>query len=189
LLGPVRHALSVHIPTVVISSPLALPPGHGLSYILNDDEEMGRLAAMRMGTVLKGKGKIAMVGLTTRHTGIRLRARAFEADLNRDFPGIRIVARGQGSVNVGEVQQGVEEILIQHSDVKAILALDAISSRGTLSALRSGGKTASVKLLGCDQDLDLTFSVRQGEMDSIIAENSNEMRPGRPDSHRARITR
>jgi ribose transport system substrate-binding protein len=175
LLGPVRRALSAHIPTVVISSPLPLPPGHGLSYILNDDEEMGRLAASRMGTVLKGRGKVAMVGLTTSHTGIRLRARAFEEGLDRHFPGITIVARGKGSPNVGEVQQAIKEILMQHPDVKAILALDAISSRGALAALRSGGKIGSVHVVGCDQDLDLMFSVRLGEMDSVIAENSNEM--------------
>jgi hypothetical protein len=45
LTGSVRQALSKHIPTVVIRSSLPIPPGQGLSYILNDDQETGRRAA------------------------------------------------------------------------------------------------------------------------------------------------
>jgi ribose transport system substrate-binding protein len=63
LVGSVRQALSKHIPTVVIRSSLPIPPGRGLSYILNDDHETGRLAATRLGTLL-AEGQVAVLGLT-----------------------------------------------------------------------------------------------------------------------------
>jgi ribose transport system substrate-binding protein len=57
LVAPVREVLASRIPTVVIRSPLSISPTDGLSDILNDDEEMGRIAAMRIGTLLRGKAK------------------------------------------------------------------------------------------------------------------------------------
>jgi ribose transport system substrate-binding protein len=175
LVGPVRHAMSQQIPTVVISSPLPIPPGHGLSYILNDDQEMGRLAAMRVGTLLKGKGTVGIVGLATQTMNIMVRARAIEAALSINFPQISIVAREQGSPNIAELQQIAREMLVKYPRLDAILALDPIATTGSLDELRAEGKAGSIKLIGCDQDTDLMFFVRQGEVDSIIIQNTNEM--------------
>ena len=63
VLSPVRHALSLGIPVVIVSSPLSLPADSRLSYILNDDEKAGELAAHRLGGLLCGKGSVAIVGV------------------------------------------------------------------------------------------------------------------------------
>src|SRR5215475_10220460 len=81
LVGSVRQALSRHIPTVVIRSSLPVPPGQGLSYILNDDPATGRLAADRIGTLLRGRGKVAVLGLDGSGPTSLERARAFEIEL------------------------------------------------------------------------------------------------------------
>lgn len=175
LVGPVRHAMSQQIPTVVISSPLPIPPGQGLSYILNDDQEMGRLAAMRVGALLKGKGTVGIVGLASREMNVMVRARAFEAALNGNFPRISIVAREGGSPTMAELHQIAREMLVNYPHLDAILALDSVATMGTLDQLRDQGKARSIKLIGCDQDWDLMFFVRQGDVDSIIVQNTNEM--------------
>jgi len=175
LVGAVRRAMSQQIPTVVISSPLPIPPGNGLSYILNDDQEMGRLAAMRVGMLLKGRGTVGIVGLATKVMSIMIRARAFEAALSSNFPQISVVAREEGSPNIAELQQIAGQMLVNYPQLDAILALDPVATTGTLDQLRALGKTGSIKLIGCDQESALMFFVRQGEVDSIIIQNSNEM--------------
>src|SRR5258708_31166414 len=77
LISPVRRALSRDIPTVIMHSPLSLPAGGKLSYILNDEEEAGRRAAARVANKLKRKGKIALLGINPDILGISLRARVF----------------------------------------------------------------------------------------------------------------
>ena len=67
---PVRDVIARGIPTVVISSPLAIPPGGKLSYILNDEDETGRLAAERIGSILHGEGSVAILGIDPDVTGI-----------------------------------------------------------------------------------------------------------------------
>src|SRR5882762_4696551 len=97
LIAPVRRALNREIPTVVIGSPLPIPAGGNLMYILNDDEEGGRIAAQRVARLLNGHGAVALLGIDPDITGIMIRARAFEECLARNSPGIRIVEKRMGT--------------------------------------------------------------------------------------------
>src|SRR5579872_2577269 len=70
LLTVVREAQASHIPVAIIHSPLAIPVGEGLSYVVNDDEEMGQLAADRVGNMLGGRGTVAMIGIDPNSNGV-----------------------------------------------------------------------------------------------------------------------
>ncbi len=61
LISPVRRALAHRISTVIIASPLPIPAGGDLSYILNDDQEGGQMAAKRVGELLRGHGTVAIL--------------------------------------------------------------------------------------------------------------------------------
>jgi ribose transport system substrate-binding protein len=135
---------------------------------------MGRLAAARVGLLLNGKGTVGMVAMETVEMNTMTRARSFEAALNANFPNISIAASGPIS-NIAELQQTTAEMLANHPHLDAILALDGVAATGTLDELRALGKTKSVKLIGCDQTENLMFFIRQGDVDSIIIQNSNEM--------------
>ena len=177
LVGSVRHALSRKIPIVLISSSLSVPPGKGLSYILNDEHEMGRLAALRVGMLLKDKRKatVGIVGLERDAMSNIVRAQSFESALHAKFPQISIVARETGSSNIAELQQVTRQMLIDNPRLDALLSLDVVATTGSLSVLRAMRKMGSLKLIGCDQDQDLILFLRQGEIDSIVVQDSNEM--------------
>jgi ribose transport system substrate-binding protein len=66
-------------------------------------------------------------------------------------------------------------MLLDYPHLDAILALDTVATLGSLEQLRVQGKAGSIKLIGCDQDTELMFFLRQGEVDSIIIQNTNEM--------------
>jgi ribose transport system substrate-binding protein len=175
LVGSVRQALSKRIPTVVIRSSLPIPPGKGLSYILNDDRETGRLAARRVGTVLGGKGQVALLGLDPSGPRSVLRARAIEEELAKSFPRVSVVDKRSGSSNTAEVQQIAQEILNDGPNLDAIIALDVTATEGTWAALSALGKGRGVKLIGCEQEVDLMAGIRHGDIDSIVVENTYEM--------------
>ena len=175
LVGSVRQALSMHIPTVVIRSPLPIPPGGGLSYILNDDQETGRLAAARIGKQLVGKGQIAVLGLDPSGPRSIVRARAIESELAKNFPEIAIVEKRVGSSNTAEVQQIAQEIFMEHPGLDAIITLDVTATEGTWAALTALGKGKRIKLIGCGQEVDLMAGIRHGDIDAIVVENTYEM--------------
>ena len=173
LMTLVRRAVSSGIPTIIVGSPLPLKPGGNLSYILSDDDEAGRMAAMRMGSILNGKGSVAILGVDPDIAGILDRTRSFELTLAQQFPGIRIAEKRMGSFNVPYEQQTAEEVLVANPNLDAILAVTADSTRGAYSALSELRRTGTVKLIGCDQDLLLPLTT--GEIDAVIAEDTYQM--------------
>jgi len=60
LLRPVEEAKRAGIPTVIFDSALA-DPTQAVSYVSTDNGKGGRLAAKRMGDVLKGRGTVLML--------------------------------------------------------------------------------------------------------------------------------
>jgi len=173
LMVPVRDVVARGIPTVVISSPLAIPPGGKLSYILNDEDETGRLAAERIGSILHGAGSVAILGIDPDVTGIIHRARAFEADLTASFPRIKIVDERTGGFNITEAQEITDDVLTRNPKIDAILALNSSATRGAFIALENTHRLGRIKLVACEQELIPPLVT--GEIDSIIVENTYEM--------------
>jgi ribose transport system substrate-binding protein len=173
LMVPVRNLVARGIPIVVISSPLPIPPGGKLSYILNDEEETGGIAAERIGVILQGKGTVVVLGIDPDITGIVNRTQAFETHLAVKFPGIRIVDERTGGFNIAQAQEVAEDVLAKNPHLDAILALNSSATRGAFLALQARGQLRKIKLVACEQEL--IPPLVSGEIDSIIVENTYEM--------------
>ncbi len=174
LIMPVRRALAHGIPTVIIGSPLPIPAGGNLSYILNDDEEGGRLAAQRVAMLLKGHGTVALLGINPDIRGIMIRARAFEQFAAQSYPGIHIVEKRIGSFNAPHEQQVAEETLRAHPDLDAIVALMSTTIDGTLHALDNAPGRHAVRVVGFDSGGPPLLDQRNS-LDCIIQEDVRSM--------------
>ena len=173
LMVPVRNVVARGIPTVVISSPLPIPPGGKLTYILNDEEATGRLAADRIGQILSGKGTVAVLGVDPDVSGIVERTHAFEASLGSLYPGIHIVEERAAGFNIAEAQDIAEDVLARNPHLDVFLALNSATTRGAYLALQHRGLLKKVKLVACEQEL--VPPLVTGEIDSIVVENTYEM--------------
>jgi len=173
LRSPIRRVLAKGIPVVVIDTELGIPPGPKLSYVLNDEETGGRIAARRIGFILHGQGNIAIVGIQPELKSNILREHAFESTLGREFPNIHVVARKLGLSSVPQEQRSAEELLSGNASVDAIVALSLAATRGTYYALSEISKAGVVKLVGFDQDL--IPPIRDGGIDSVVVQNTYEL--------------
>lgn len=171
LISPVRSALAQGIPTVIISSPLAMPPGGHLFYLLNDEEKGGELGAERVSVILHHHGKVAILGIDPDISGIMTRARSLEETLARTAPRIQIVTNTIGSFNVPHEQQMAEETLKAHPDLDVIVALTSISAHGAFYALASSGNT-HVKVI-CYDPNETTFD--NPSLDSFVLQDTRSM--------------
>lgn len=172
LITPVRRALAHGLPIVIIGSSIPIPPGGKLSYILNDEEEGGRIAARRIALLLHGHGLVAVLGINPDITGIMIRARSFEQYLVQNFPEIHIVEKRIGSFNVPHEQQVAEETLKANPELDAIVTLMWASTRGAISTIDSNPGNRSVKVVGFDPD-ELPFG--SVSLDSVVVQNTREM--------------
>ena len=170
---PIRRVLAKGIPVVVIDTELGIPSGPNLSYVLNDEESGGRIAARRIGSILHGAGNIAIVGIQPELKSNTVRERSFESTLSREFPGIRVVVRRRGLASVPQEQHSAEELLSGTTSIDAIIALSLAATRGTYYALAEFSRAGVIKLVGFDQDL--IPPIRDGGIDSIVVQNTYEL--------------
>ena len=174
LISPVRRALAHGVPTVIIGSPLPIPAGGNLSYILNDDREAGQMAAMRVGGLLRGHGTVTILGMDPDVTGTLIRARAFERYMAQNYSGIQIADRRMGSYNVPHEQQVAEDTLRAHPNLDAIVDLMSPSVDGTLSALNSSPARHGIKVIGFDLS-GLPSFARNPNLDCVIQADTRSM--------------
>ncbi|HZL55644.1 MAG TPA: sugar ABC transporter substrate-binding protein [Bryobacteraceae bacterium] len=105
MLAPLRRAVDGGLPVVVVSAPLDLPAGGKLSYIVNDDEKMGELAAAEIARLIHGKGSIALVGIARVAPGVMGRVRSAENVFAGRFPDIHIVSRLPGAFDAARTEE------------------------------------------------------------------------------------
>jgi ribose transport system substrate-binding protein len=172
LITPVRRAMAGGLYTVIVSSPLPVSPGGDLSYILNDDEAGGRIAAQRAALILHGHGSVAVLGINPDIDGIMVRARSFEQFMTRNYPDIHVVDKRMGSFNVPHEQQIVEETLKANPEVDLIVALMWATTRGAMSTIDSAPSNHQVKVIGFDPD---AMAFTSPSLDSVIVQNTREM--------------
>jgi ribose transport system substrate-binding protein len=168
---PIQRAASAGIPVIVLGADLGIRSPN-IAYVLNDDELGGRLAARKIGEILHGKGKLAVMGIDLSRSISVVRDHAFEQELAARFPDIQVVQRTHGSTNLFEEQQSAENLLSLNGYLDAIVALSSFATWGAFYALDARHPTHKIHLVGFDQDL--TLPVRNGEIDAIVAVKAND---------------
>jgi ribose transport system substrate-binding protein len=172
LITPVRRALAHGLPIVIISSSIPVLAGDNLFYILNDEEEGGRIAARRVAKLLHGQGTIAILGINPDVEGIMERAHSFDHFLAQNDPGIHVVERHMGSFNVPHEQEVAEEALEAHPDLDAIVTMMWPSARGAMSTIDNNPGKFKAKVVSFDPE-DISFT--SPSLDSVVVQNTRAM--------------
>ena len=172
LIAPVRRALARGIPTVIVGSPLPLPAGENLSYILSDEETGGRVAAQRVAELLHGRGSVAVLGMNPDIAAIMIRTRSLELFLAQHYPNIHVIKK-MGSFDFLHEQQMAEETLKANPEVKVIVGMMWASARAAISAVEETPGFGETKVIAFDPDGVPPFDI--GRVDSVIKQDTRTM--------------
>ncbi len=170
---PLNRTIQAGIPVVIVGTDLGLAPNEHLSYVLNDEQAGGQLAARRIGKILQGQGAVAILGINKKLSSNAERARSFENTLASEFPAIHVVFRSLALPTVSQEQQVAERMLTKGPPPDAILALSEHATRGAFFALIESKRTRAIHLVGFDQN-ELA-PIRTGEIDAVIIQDTYEM--------------
>lgn len=171
----IQRAVSSGIPVVITGSEIPLAPKPGLSFVLNDADAMGQLAAERTNEILEGKGNIAILGSDALSPGSMERSDAYENALHHIAPRINIAAKQAGSFSFGQAELASEQMIRANPRLSVIFALGIDETRGAVAAVHSMQRENHIRIIGCDQTLDLLFLLRRGDIDSLVVENTRVM--------------
>jgi ribose transport system substrate-binding protein len=143
LVKPVEEAISRKIPVVIIDS--GLESNRITSYIATDNYNGGVLAGRRLGTLLKGQGKIILLRYAIGSASTEEREKGFTETLAKEFPKITYLSDTEyaGPTSDTAQQKGQNLVTRYRAQVSGIFCPNESSTVGMLRALEGAGLLAS----------------------------------------------
>ena len=172
LVAVVERAARERIPVAIFDS--GIDTEQRITYVATDNAEGGRLAARRLGEILGGKGKVAVIGFMPGSASTMEREQGFQDEIAKRFPQMSVVAMQFGMADRAKAMAATENVLTAHPDLAGLFADNESSSSGAVQALKSR-KPRAVKLVAFDASDQLIADLRAGWIDSLVVQNPFKM--------------
>ena len=171
LVSVVNRAADRKVPIVIFDS--GLDTDRFVAQVATDNYKAGQIAGERMGAVLNGTGKVAIVATKPGAASTEAREKGFEDVIQRKYPGIRILDKRFGMALVAQSLLVTENVLTAHPDLDGIFSSNESTSIGAAQALRSRPRKA--KLVGFDWSPTLLDDLKSGLIDSLVIQDPFRM--------------
>jgi ABC-type sugar transport system substrate-binding protein len=163
----------VEQPIVNVDSPIdrkaAKKAGlHIRTYVGTNDFEAGRVAGAGMASLLRGAGSVAVIGGPPRNANSDLRLNGFASGVKRT--NVRIVQRAYADYERTKAQLAAERILRAHPGIRGFFAVNDLMALGIADALRAGGKTGTVAIIGVDGIPEALDAIRTGAVTATVSQ-------------------
>ncbi|HYZ84066.1 MAG TPA: substrate-binding domain-containing protein [Bryobacteraceae bacterium] len=171
MVGVVDRAARQKIPVIIFDS--GVDTDSYVSQVATDNYAAGQLAADRMGKVLNGKGKVAIVAVQVGAASTMAREKGFEDRIKSAYPGIQIVDKRYGEADFAKSLRAAENLLTGYPDLAGLFASNESSAVGAAQAVKSRG--SKVKLVGFDSGPTLEADLKAGVIDSLVVQHPFQM--------------
>lgn len=173
LVSVVQRATKQGIPVSIFDS--GLDSQDYVSFVATDNYAGGQIAGRRLGQLLGGKGKVAIIAVVPGSASTTERERGFEETVQKEFPAIQVVAKQYGMSDRARSMTVSEDILTAHPELDGIFASNESSAVGAAQALKSRNLAGKVKLVGFDSSPSLIDDLKNGTIDSLVVQNPYRM--------------
>jgi len=171
MVSVVERAAAQKIPVVIFDSPV--DTDKFVSQVATDNYAAGKMAAERVGALLKGKGKIFIVACQVGAASTMAREQGFEDKIKEAFPDIKILDKRYGMSEVAPSRTVAENMLTAYPEAQAVFASNESSSVGAALALKARKSTA--KMVGFDFGPTLEEDMKLGVIDSLVVQHPFKM--------------
>jgi len=141
------------------------------TFVATDNYRGGVIAARRMGQILGGRGKIIVVKYMPGSASTTNRENGFIDTITKEFPEIEIVDTKYGMDTVETALQATEDLLTKNPALDGLYACNASTAVGAIQGLRSQGRVGKIKMVGFDTESALLDGLKEGIIDSLVAQN------------------
>jgi ribose transport system substrate-binding protein len=176
LVRPVEEAARAGIPTVIFDSALETP-NPAVSFVATDNEQGGRLAAIRMGEVLDGAGTVLMLRYQEGSAATEDRERGFLEELAVRAPGITVISSDQYAGATRDTAKRASENLLNRfgARIDGVFTPNESSTAGMLLALQDIGRAGDIAFVGFDYSSSFLEPLRRGELQGFVVQHPVNM--------------
>lgn len=147
LAGVVEKAAKAKIPVIIIDS--ALDSDSITSFIATDNKAAGRTVAKKFIEISGGKGNLAIMNFVKGSASADEREEGFMEVIGK-YPDVKVVAKEYCFSDSTLSSELTRKILNEHSDINAIVGLNAMATEGVARIIQSLGLESKVKIVGFD---------------------------------------
>lgn len=170
LVPPLRDATARKIPVVIVDSGIAWDGR--VSFVATDNVAAGAVAARRLGELLSGKGKVAMMRYQEGSASTADRERGFLEALRKDFPALEVVSENQyGGATTESAYKTAENLLVKLPDLEGVFCPNESTTFGMLRALEDAKRTKKVRFVGFDASAKLIAALDQGDIQGLVVQD------------------
>jgi ribose transport system substrate-binding protein len=139
LVEPVEAAIAKGIPVLVFDS--ALESNKSVSYVATNNYHGGVLAAQRLGSVLRGEGRVILLRYAVGSESTEQREKGFTDTLTKEFPKVVLISDSEYAGPTSDsAQQKAQSLVTRYrGQVDGIFCPNESSTFGMLRALDSAG--------------------------------------------------
>ncbi|HBY61747.1 MAG TPA: sugar ABC transporter substrate-binding protein [Solibacterales bacterium] len=171
LVAVVERAAKAGIPVAIFDS--GIDTEQRLTYIATDNTEGGRMAARKLGEILGGTGKVAVIGFMPGSASTMEREFGFEDEMKKKHPGVTLLGV-QFGMGRSKAMSITENILTAHPDIDGLFADNESSTAGAVQALKSRN-AKSVKLVAFDASDQILSDMKAGWIQALVVQNPFKM--------------
>mgnify|MGYP003874998731 CR=1 FL=1 len=172
LVAVVERAAKAGIPVAIYDS--GIDTDQRITYVATNNEEGGRMAARRLGEILGGKGKVAVVGFMPGSASTMEREFGFQDEIKKLYPKIEILGVQFGMADRAKAMAITENLLTAYRDIAGLFADNESSTAGAVQALKSRN-AKHVKLVAFDSSDQIIAELKAGWIDSLVVQNPFKM--------------
>jgi len=173
LVTVIDKAKKENIPLTIFDS--AADTQNYVSFVATDNYAGGQMGARRIGELLKGKGKVALMANIPGGASTLDRERGFEETIGKEFPGIKIVAKQFGMADYTHALGVAEDILTANQDLQGLFASNESSAVGAAQAIKARRLSGKLVMVGFDSSQQLIDAMKEGTIDSLVVQNPYKM--------------
>jgi ribose transport system substrate-binding protein len=171
----IKKSKEAGIPLTVFDSAAETEEANYISFVATDNIKGGVLAAERMGKLLNGKGKVAVIPVFPNSASTGDREKGFEDTIKAKFPGITVIRSNYGNSDRSQSLKVSEDVLAAHPDIIGIFGPNETSIVGAYQACKNRNLIGKVKLVGFDSTKQLVDALDKGDIDSLVVQNPVKM--------------
>lgn len=147
-----------------------------------DDVATGSLAAHQMGLYLKGKGKIAIVGVHRDVLCIENRILGFISSIHKDFPDLelqrifntRMLSDAHENLYIEEMNELTNHVIDTNPDLEGIYVTNSMTEH-VAKVLKKRNKHEDIVLIGHELSNDINSSIKDGTINCSIYQNPRKV--------------
>ena len=118
---------------------------------------------------------MAVLGANPNLPGSIQTADALKSSLRTSIPEATVLERRSTSFSYDESEETAEEAFRSLPALQVVITLNVTQTRAAYAAAARTNLLGHIKLIAFDQDLDVVYRLRAGEIDAIIAQDMTTM--------------